>query len=400
MRRVFLVAPNIGLSYGGGGGVKVALYMAQTLLKTDAKVHLIALKGWPIEKLNGTHGTTLRKFFKEGKLILNYMLGSGSSPRIPFPIAIKLVSMHVEHLIKEFGPDLVIFHDDIPKLNYEKALKLTSNFILYSHFPYAARICFNVVDAVEVGLEKYRGLKTRLYYQALKKVMYTDTIPREVKLVANSTVTKIFMEMMWRNSVNVLYPPLTFQPKAADKPKDNIVVLVGGQPNKRVGDAVKALAKIKNTTNKIPRLYVIAHSFVPWYRMYLTSLARKLGVEQYVYFLEMLPAEGLMNIYSSSNLILSTARFEPFGMSIIEGMAFGNIPIVYKGELSGPWMDIIEEGRYGLGFKTLDELAETMYGVMIFDKKEFEEWRNKVVNRASLFSLQNFEDNFINMIKM
>jgi hypothetical protein len=400
MYRVFIVAPNIGLYYGEGGGVKVALYMAQTLLKNGIKVHLIALKGWPIEKLDRIHGTILRKFSREDKLFLNYMLGLGPSPKIPFSIAVKLVSTYVEYLSRKLGPNLVIFHDDIPRLNYEKILKQNSHVILYSHFPYVARAHFNVVDAVEIGMEKYQGLKTRLHYKALKKVIYTDNIPKEIKLIANSTVTKMFMEFMWRRDVEILYPPLTFQPKITDKPKDSIMVLVGGQPNKRIGDAIRALANIKSTSNKTPRLYIIANSFVPWYKEYLINLAQKLDVKQYVCLMEALPIENLMNIYSFSRLILSPAHFEPFGMSIVEGMAYGNIPIVYKGLLSGPWIDVTEKGIYGLGFRTSDELAEIICDAMNFCEKEFDAWINKVVDRASYFSLHKFEENFIGMINI
>jgi hypothetical protein len=83
MRRAFIVAPNIGLSFGGGGGVKVALYMAQTLLEHGLKVHLVALSGWHVAELDRAHGTNLRRFHREGKVVLNYLFGLGESLRIP-----------------------------------------------------------------------------------------------------------------------------------------------------------------------------------------------------------------------------------------------------------------------------------------------------------------------------
>jgi glycosyltransferase involved in cell wall biosynthesis len=399
MRRAFIIAPNVGFSFGGGGGVKVALYMAQTLLENNWRVHLIALCGWRVSELDRIHGTSLRKYHREGKLVLNYLFGTRDSLMIPFPMAVRLVASYIERLTTLNSPDLVIFHDDIPKI-YEKVFKYVSKPILYSHFPYAVRSYFNIVDAVEVGLERYQSYKTRLYYNALRRVVYCDDIPKEVELVANSTVTKVFMEALWRRGVKVLYPPVTFQPKPLERPKDNFIVLVGGQPNKRVGDAVKALAELRNRGKPTPKLYVVAHHFVPWYREWLTNLIHRLGLQQYVHFMENLPERDILNLYASAKIVLSTAHFEPFGMSIVEGMVYGDVPIVYKGLLSGPWIDVAEKGIYGLGFRTCDELAEIICDAMNFGEKEFDAWRNKVVDRASYFSLHKFEENFIEMIKI
>jgi len=205
MKRAFIVAPNIGYSFTGGGGVKVALYMAQTLLEHGLKVHLIALTGWNVERINKIHGANLAKFLKEGRLMLNYCFGSRSDLKIPFPIAVKLVSIYVRQLVREYSPDLIIFHDDVPKLN-ERIFKYVSKTVLYSHFPYAARIYFNIVDAVEVGLERYQGYKTRLYYDSLKKLIYFKDIPKDIELVANSTVTKTFMEVTWKRPVKNSLP--------------------------------------------------------------------------------------------------------------------------------------------------------------------------------------------------
>ena len=63
-------------------------------------------------------------------------------------------------------------------------------------------------------------------------------------------------------------------------------------------------------------------------------------------------------ILSRSKIILSASHFEPFGISIVEGMSLGCIRIVYQGDLSGPWVDICDKGRYGLGFRNTAELAE------------------------------------------
>jgi hypothetical protein len=397
MRRAFIVAPNIGLSFGGEGGVKVALYMAQTLLEHELKVHLIALSGWRIEELDRVHGTNLRRFYREGRIVLNYLFGFGESPRIPFPIAVGLIASYIRRLVGENPPDLLIFHDDVPKLG-EEVFKNVSKIILYSHFPYAARVRFNTVDAVEVGLEKYQGYKTRLYYVALKRVIYYNDVPKEVELVANSTITKVFMELLWRRNVKVLYPPITFQPKPVEKPKNGSVIIVGGQPNKRIGDAIKVLAELKRKNRLAPKLYVVAHYFEPWYKDWLISLVHKLKLQQYVHFIEHIPEDELINTYTSAKIILSTAHFEPFGMSIAEGMLFRDVPIVYRGALSGPWIDIVDTGKYGIGFRTLEELAEVIEHVINTEGELFE-LQDKALEHSHIFLLSAFKKKFMELIE-
>jgi len=398
MRRAFIIAPNIGLSFGGGGGVKVALYMAQTLLEHGLKVHLVALSGWHIAELDRAHGTNLRRFHREGKVVLNYLFGSGESLRIPFPITISLIALYVRRLVREHLPDLLIFHDDVPRLG-EEVFKNVSKIMLYSHFPYVARTRFNIVDAVEVGLEKYQSYKTRLYYVALKRVVYYDNMPKEVELVANSTVTKVFMELLWRRNVKVLYPPITFQPKPLERPKNNSVILVGGQPNKRIGDVIKALAELRNRSRPTPNLYVVAHHFVPWYKEWLTYLVHRLGLQQYVHFMENLPEQDLLNLYASSKIILSTAHFEPFGISVAEGMMFRAVPVVYKGSLSGPWIDIVDKGRYGIGFRTIEEFAGSIEYIMNADGTELSELQEKAYKGSQRFSFDKFERNITRLLK-
>jgi len=389
MRRAFIVVPNIGSSFSGGGGVKVALYTAQTLLKHELKVHLVALNGWHVAELDRIHGTNLRRFYREGKVVLNYIFGLGESLRIPFPFGVSLIALYVRRLVREHSPDLLIFHDDVPRLS-EEVFRNVSKVMPYSHFPYTTRIRFNIVDTVEIKLEEYQNYKTRLYYATLKRVIYYNNMPKEVELVANSTVTKVFMEFLWRRNVKVLYPPITFQPKPLERPKNNSVILVGGQPNKRIGDAIKALAELRNRSRPTHNLYVVAHHFVPWYREWLLNLVHRLGLQQYVHFMEKLPERDLLNLHASSKIILSTAHFEPFGMSVAGGMMLHAVPVVYKGPLSGPWIDIIDKGRYGIGFRTIGEFAEAIEYIMNADGTELSELQEKAYKGSQRFSFDKF----------
>ena len=91
-------------------------------------------------------------------------------------------------------------------------------------------------------------------------------------------------------------------------------------------------------------------------------------------------------LLDESSTILSLNRKENFGISVAEGMAHGCVPIVPKS--GAPWIDVIEEGRYGLGFSDTDEI-----GVLI--NKSFSyglEGRRSIATSINRFSVQMFRE--------
>lgn len=147
------------------------------------------------------------------------------------------------------------------------------------------------------------------------------------------------------------------------------------------------------------KLYVLAHHFVPWYRYSLTNLVHRLGLQQYVHLMENPPGQDLLNLYVSSKIILSTAHFEPFGMSVAEGMMLRAVPVVYKGPLSGPWIDIVDKGRYGIGFRTIEEFAESIEYIMNANGTELLELQEKACKGSQRFSFDKFERNITRLLK-
>jgi glycosyltransferase involved in cell wall biosynthesis len=115
--------------------------------------------------------------------------------------------------------------------------------------------------------------------------------------------------------------------------------------------------------------------------------------------MENLSEQDLLNLYASTKVVLSTAHFEPFGMSIAEGMMFRALPVVYKGSLSGPWIDIVDKGRYGIGFRTVEELADAIDYVMNACYSELFELQEKALRGSQRFSLITFKRNFLKLIE-
>ena len=107
----------------------------------------------------------------------------------------------------------------------------------------------------------------------------------------------------------------------------------------------------------------------------------------------------MLNIVHSYQESLSVAYFEPFGLSIAEGMMLRAVSVVYKGSLSGPWMDIVDKGRYGIGFRTIEEFAESIEYIMNANGTELSELQEKAYKGSQRFSFDKFERNITRLLK-
>lgn len=74
-------------------------------------------------------------------------------------------------------------------------------------------------------------------------------------------------------------------------------------------------------------------------------------------------------------------------------MSAGAVPVVHKS--GGTWLDIVEGGRYGYGYLTEEEAIEAL-------KQALSDYslRREVVEKAKLFDVKNFEDNFLKITNL
>ena len=61
-------------------------------------------------------------------------------------------------------------------------------------------------------------------------------------------------------------------------------------------------------------------------------------------------------LFKRAKVYLHTRRNENYGLSVAEAIGYGCIPVVPKS--GGPWIDIVEQGKYGYGYDTVNEATD------------------------------------------
>jgi len=88
---------------------------------------------------------------------------------------------------------------------------------------------------------------------------------------------------------------------------------------------------------------------------------------------------------------------EHFGISIIEAMASGCIPIVHRS--GGPWLDTLEErqGKNGFSYATVEEAAE-LIDLLIGDQELRGKMAADAQERAWDYDKSSFQDKLITIV--
>lgn len=107
--------------------------------------------------------------------------------------------------------------------------------------------------------------------------------------------------------------------------------------------------------------------------------------------------KDVVKFYMESKMLISTSRWEGFGLTIIEAMACGVPCIAFDNE--GP-VEIIEDGQNGILIPKYDtECFVTAIKECLIDEKKYEELSKNASERAKDFDIKRIVDKFLNLIK-
>lgn len=277
--------------------------------------------------------------------------------------------------------------------------------ITYVHFPMFAlhtKELIHIVEQYKLGSRlssKFSSiLRTKLLYSPILKL--TRLILANSKFTAN-----VLRNVISDVKVEVLYPPLrspfnTYAKQllngslGVEKRGNYVVTISAFWPGKRLEDVLFLAKKIKYA-----KFLIVGRlgKFTAYYRK-LKMMVKALNLENVV-FLPNLPREQLCELLLKSKIYLHPMRFEHFGISIIEAMAAGLVPVVHRS--GGPWEDILDrkQGLYGYAYEDIEE-AINYIGDLLNNESLRLKVAERTVRRALMFDEEIFRRRFKTIVKM
>ncbi len=240
-------------------------------------------------------------------------------------------------------------------------------------------------------------------------------IQRVEKVICNSRFTKEFIDKEFSVQSEVLYPPTYWEkdfPKVDLKDKKNIILNVGRLSKLPDGTIFKKQDFLINAFKKIVNKGVSNWEFV----MVVSLLEEDRGILNYlrklingypVKIYENSPYEDLLKIYHDSkiywhasgfgeNLIKHPEKAEHFGITTVEAMINGLVPIVIN---EGGQKEIVADGVDGYLFDSEKSLVEKTLN-LIKNKPLLNKLSKKTLEKGHNFTTDKFCEEINNIFRV
>jgi glycosyltransferase involved in cell wall biosynthesis len=218
----------------------------------------------------------------------------------------------------------------------------------------------------------------RLYYTP-GTLFYRSRVDRIDLMLSTSNFTKGFVKRKWGRDSTTLYPPCPIDLyRGLNGPKENLVITIGRVvPEKRMNlflEIARQLPQVK---------FAIIGSVAPERESYLQRL--KDAAPSNVSFV-MSPLRRVKDLLAKARIYVHCALNEHFGISIVEAMAAGCVPIVHN---SGGAREIVTNS-VGYKWDTVDEASRQIANLTQNDSLRTE-LSEAATARSELFRPEVFE---------
>lgn len=322
-------------------------------------------------------------------------------------------TMTVAHILKKHGWDVDIEWDD-PKILDWLTERLGIDLTGVQVVPRIADgkgydFVFWLSDG---SLPTLFGKKNILHFQTPfhdvggKSLFNKLKLTRIDKVVCNSQFTKGFIDNEYGVESVVVYPPVDISQFKPGK-KENLTVFVGRfsqlQQSKGQEILIQAFKNLCNNGLSSWKLALAGGSEVGGSE-FVIQLKRE--AEGYpVEILENLPFTEIKNLYAKAKIFWSASGFgineqeepekvEHFGITVVEAMAAGCVPIVVN---KGGHKEIVDSGQDGFLWGSIEELGD-----ITLDLIDNEERRREIAQsahkRADDFSQNRFEKEILQIV--
>lgn len=225
--------------------------------------------------------------------------------------------------------------------------------IIYMHYP-----TFSLWFGNSVSVKYLKSTFWKLYFIPYFNVQKHLISKVHGLILTNSKFSAETIKRHVGKKALVIYPPINIEKYISlskSTARKNIVVTIGRfTPEKRYESVIKIAAKLPEV--KFVIIGAIPNKLSQRYFNKVKKIMKRENVRN-VALKPNLPFKEKLKILSEAKVYLHTMINEHFGISIVEAIASGLIPVVHKS--GGPWKDILEEkqGLHGFAFKTVTEAA-------------------------------------------
>jgi glycosyltransferase involved in cell wall biosynthesis len=370
-----------------GGAERLALAFARALKELGHSVDLFVLEPTLWEKIETIMSINRNVIDHEHVLFPIKGLLSLRTLYNKFPLWF-LRDIIGAHMVRSRNYDLIITTKQI--------LVPVFTDILYIHFPN-----FVIEYYYLYYPDKSNSTLYRIYLQPLELLLkplllLSRGLDHKPLILTNSRFSAFAIRKFLGMNCLVLYPPIELEkylPLFQNIERKNLVVTLSRiEPLKNI-EVILDIARETKTVN-----FIIAGTIGSI--NYYSALKRKikaLGLEERVKILPNIEEEVKRAILKISKIYLHPMKYEHFGIAVVEAMASGLIPVVHKS--GGVWMDIVEYGKYGFGFRRIDEAVEYINSILEMNESELQNWRSKLLEKVKIFSYDVFKSNIERLIK-
>ena len=221
------------------------------------------------------------------------------------------------------------------------------------------------------------------------------------KFFAISNYTKYWVSQLWGRDCEILYPPPSRS--LIGVKKERIILSVGrffepkGRHSKKHFDLIEAFKSLDDSYLQNGWRLVLAGGCAEEDQDYLDEIKEAANASA-IDILTNISGDELGDLYSCAAIywhatgygessITSPSRFEHFGISVVEAMSAGVVPVVF--ETGGP-SEIVQSGINGLHWKELKDLVDKT-NQLISDPSWTDSLREEAVRRSNNFQKERYK---------
>ncbi len=368
-RSVAIVHP---LMYQLGGGEYMALVTARVLRDRGFDVKIYTLTLPDRSRIRKFTGFTIDDIPMEELEV---------EPPAPIPEVMHgknarylklLLSLDLEDAVEPLLSEFDIVFDTQGEL-------LVPSDITYIHYPWLA----------PDGDAKYAKLFRDVIERRLNRL-------KRSKVLTNSSWTAAYIRKKYNLMADVVYPPVDVESVAEcckDVDKEKFVLTISRfSPEKNLVSVLEVAKLLRNV-----RFVIVGNAGTEQSKAVLSELAER--IEKYeldnVEIKTNVPREQLLELQCKAYVYLHPMYPEHFGISIVESMTAGAIPVVYRN--GGAWYDIVSRVSLDLGYSNTLE-ASSIIKKILNDDKFAEKLRARAKSIAMNFGIDAYASRIVPIV--